>query len=132
MAKDVEAARLKAEEEQHQACIAAAKQREEVDEQRRLAEQEREAAEIRAQNAMNALATQNLGRVEHDLSHVELSMVPSAWLHRRSSSTISSNDAVVVAVDVLDQLVKMTLERCKIIDEGYCIVSAQNSTPSSK
>ena len=122
---------MKAEEEQHQACIAAAKQREEVDEQRRLAEQEREAAEIRAQNALNALASQNLGRVEHDLSHVDLAMVPSAWLHRRSSATISQNDAVVVAVDVLDQLVKLTLERYKVIDEGFCVLPAQSSSQTS-
>ena len=59
-------------------------------------------------------------------------MVPSAWLHRRATSTIGPSDAVVVAVEVLDELVKCTLERCRTTSEGYCIVSAPSSTPSTK
>ena len=131
-AKEAEAAKAKAEYNERQAGLAAEKQALEAEEKRRVAEEEKEAAELRATNAVNALASQYSERVEHDLSHIDLSMVPSAWLHRRATSTIGPSDAVVVAVEVLDELVKCTLERCRTTSEGYCIVSAPSSTPSTK
>ena len=132
-AKEAEAAKAKAEYNERQAGLAAEKQAIAAEERWRIAEEEKEAAELRAKNAINALASaQHSERVEHDLSHIDLCMVPSAWLHRRATSTIGPSDAVVVAVDVLDELVKCTLERCRVTSEGYCLISATASTPSSK